>query len=82
MTWWSGSKIDKHGAQSLQFFAEQGFKQIIGGYYNDDVVENYQAWQAAAQGVGGLEGVMFATWNDDYSELEAFADLWWGDTKD
>lgn len=79
VTWWSGEKLAKHGAASMQFFDELGHSQIIGAYYDDDLLENYQSWQLAAQGVSNVSGVMFATWVDDYSEIETFAQLWWGD---
>ena len=78
IVWWEGDKIDQYGNASLSFFAERGHEMIIGGYYNEDVETNYARWQAAAEGVKGIVGVLFATWNDDYSELERFAEVWWG----
>jgi len=78
IVWWEGEKIDQHGNASLSFFAEQDHRTIIGGYYNEDVETNYARWLVASEGVEGIVGTLFATWNDDYSDLEHFAEVWWG----
>ena len=65
---WNGDKPD----ESLGWFAGRGHHQSIAGYY-DAPVENLGRWQKAAQGVNGVEGVMYTTWRGDYSQLEAFA---------
>ncbi len=59
-------------AESLKFFAARGHRQIIAGYY-DAKPERIRDWLATAQGVEGVIGVMFTTWRNNYTELEAFA---------
>ena len=76
-TWWEGQKITDKGPLDLAFFFRLGFKQIVGAYYDAGVVDNYNRWQTAAQGVDNVEGSMFATWVKNYTNLEAFGDLWW-----
>ncbi len=76
-TWWEGEKITDIGPESLRFFSDIGFKQIIGGYYDADVNDNYNRWSTAAEGVDNIVGSIFATWQKDYSNIEAFGDLWW-----
>ena len=76
-TWWEGQKITDIGPESLRFFSDLGFKQIIGGYYDADVNDNYNRWSNAARGINNITGSLFATWRKDYSNIEAFGDLWW-----
>jgi hypothetical protein len=60
--------------ESLKFFAGRGHEQIIAAYY-DGPVERIQQWLAAADGVPGVIGVMYTTWENDYAHMEAFARL-------
>ena len=76
-TWWEGQKITDIGPESLRFFSDLGFKQIIGGYYDADVNDNYNRWSTAAKGIANITGSIFATWRKDYSNIEAFGELWW-----
>jgi hypothetical protein len=48
---------------------------IIAGYYdsNNATVAAQQELQAP-YGVPGVDGFMYTTWNDDYSQLAQFAD--------
>ncbi len=66
-------------AKSLPFFASLGLKQVLAGYY-DGNVEDVRNWLADAQRVRGVTGVMYTTWQNDYSKLEAFAKAAWGET--
>jgi hypothetical protein len=59
-------------AESLRFFAGRGHKQVIAGYY-DHKPEQIKEWLKAAEGVEGVEGVMYTTWVHRYSDMEAFA---------
>ncbi len=61
-------------AESLQFFARRGHHQIIAGYY-DGAPEKIRDWLDAARTVSGVDGVMYTTWEDDYRNLERFAEL-------
>ena len=73
---WNLDKLQK----SLGWFAglehEQPvvYKQIIAGYYDtgDGAGAARQELQQAA-GIPGVSGLMYTTWNDDYSQLENFA---------
>jgi hypothetical protein len=60
--------------QSLKFFADRGHRQILAGYY-DDKPERVKDWIAAAAKVPNVVGVMYTTWQNDYSNIEAFAKL-------
>jgi hypothetical protein len=59
---------------SLAWFASRGNKQVIAGYYDAG-----DGWRSArrelfeANGVRGVQGVMYTTWRDDYSQLESYA---------
>jgi hypothetical protein len=59
-------------AESLRWFAERGHRQVIAGYY-DHAPEQVRQWLAAAQGLAGIEGVMYTTWQHKYDDLEKFA---------
>lgn len=63
--------------KSLPFFASLGNKQILAGYY-DGEVESIKKWLEDAASVSGVVGVMYTTWQGDYSKLEAFARAAWG----
>ena len=60
--------------QSLKFFEGRGHRQIIAGYY-DDKPEKVKDWLASAAKVQNVIGVMYTTWRNDYSQIEAFAKL-------
>lgn len=75
--WWSGNKLRTKAAESMQHFDSLGFKQIIAGYYEENVSDNYQAWQSAAKGISGVSGSMFYTNFDDYQDLAEFGEFWW-----
>ena len=81
-TWWEGEKITRKGPSDLAFFSDLGFKQLVGAYYDEDVADNYNRWQTAAEGVDGIIGSVFATWIKNYSNIEAFGDLWWSAASD
>lgn len=49
-------------------------QQIIAGYYdNGNGTQSAQQELTAAAGIPGIRGLMYTTWNDDYSQLENFA---------
>jgi hypothetical protein len=64
LTWFSG----RNPKQTL------AHQQIIAGYY-DRGDGSAAAWEElrAASGIPGIQGFMYTTWNDDYSQLAAFA---------
>ena len=61
-------------AASLQFFAGLGNRQLIAGYYDSSpaLVTN---WLNAARPYTGICGVMYTTWQKNYSDLETFEQL-------
>jgi hypothetical protein len=64
-----------HGARekSLRFFKDRGHAQVIAGFY-DGPLNHAKEWISSARPVGGIEGMMYTTWRNDYSQLEAFAE--------
>ena len=67
MNWNFGAR-DK----SLAFFSGRGHPQILSGYY-DAGPDQIKGWLEAARGVPGVIGVMYTTWQNNYTDLEAFA---------
>ncbi len=65
---WNGGKA----AESLKFFADRGHRTIIAGYY-DAPVDQLDGWLKATREAGGVDGVMYTTWQNNFSDLEAFA---------
>jgi hypothetical protein len=56
---------------SLKFFADRGHRQMIAGYY-DDTPAKVKDWLTAAAKVSGVVGVMYTTWQNRWTDLEAF----------
>lgn len=75
---WGGGKIAQPG---LKFFADRGHKQMIAAYYDSNVQNDHKMWTEAAKDIPGIIGVMYTTWHNDYSNLEKFAETWWGGGK-
>lgn len=63
--------------KNLPFFADRGHQQILAGYY-DNGVEYTKTWLDDAKGIKGIAGVMYTTWQSNFSDLEKFAELIWG----
>ncbi len=71
----------EHPRESLQWFAggdrrqPVAHRQIIAGYY-----DTHNGAAAAtrelqdAQGIPGIDGLMYTTWENDYTQLESFAE--------
>jgi hypothetical protein len=69
MNWHLGS------ADSLKFFADRGNEQVIAGYYDSgDGAGSAATELAAAKGLSGIRGMMYTTWQQDFSQLESYAD--------
>ena len=68
LTWFSGK--DPSAMQP------HGFQQIIAGYYSAPAGGGPEAAteMAAAMGVPGVIGAMYTTWDDDYTQLQQYAD--------
>ena len=70
---WNFDARDK----SLDFFSKRGHAQVISGFY-DGGTEQIKSWMESAKAVPGVEGAMYTTWTNDYSQLESFAQNVWG----
>ncbi len=73
---WKGEADLANAPASVGHFAALGFSQILAGFYDHDVVANRAAWADVASDPS-VVGSMHTTWLGDYSQLEAFAALWW-----
>jgi hypothetical protein len=70
---WNGGE---HRRASLEWFAGRGNPQVIAGYYDPAAHNGYRAARSelkAAMGIRGVVGLMYTTWTNDYSQLEAYA---------
>lgn len=70
--------LPEKAARSLEFFANRGNRLMIAAFYDENVEKNHAAWARAIEGAPQLDGVMYTTWRGDYSKLEEFAKVWWG----
>jgi len=62
-----------HPSESLGFFEEQGFKQILWGYNdNADHIIPVSDWAKLASGKPGIKGFAYVTRSDDYTHLADF----------
>lgn len=73
VNWNSGAQA----RESMEFFSKRGNRQILAGYY-DAPPDRIKDWLKKAEGVKGVAGVMYTTWQDNFSDLEAFAKAAWG----
>lgn len=74
------SSEHEHLRDSLKWFSGKDsaqpapHKQIIAGYYDShDGATSARTELERATGIPGLQGLMYTTWEDDYSQLENFA---------
>lgn len=54
---------------SLKFFAGRGNRQILAGFYDDNIYMPIGSWLQAAAKVPGCLGVMYTTWMNDYRKV-------------
>jgi len=67
---WNSDKPDK----SLAWFANRGHHQLLAGYY-DSPPERILPWLQSARGVNNIDAVMYTTWENNYADLERFAEI-------
>ena len=65
------------GAKALKFFSDLGLRQMIGGYYSS--MPNVKEWldhlaEVEAQGATGIDGFMYTTWDDNFTDIEKVAE--------
>ena len=58
--------------KSMAFFAGRGHHQLMAGYYDDDAASNARGWMETAKATKQVDAIMYTTWKQDYSQLEAF----------
>ncbi len=61
---------------SLDFFASRGFRQISAPYYDSDA-DDIRIWKEWTRTTPAFAGMMYTTWQDDYTSLDAFAEYAW-----
>lgn len=71
---WNGSATKS--IPSMEFFSGRGFAQVTAPFYDADAAQ-IRRWRERMRGIAGVEGMMYTTWQSDYSELDAFADYAW-----
>ena len=77
---WEGLSSDigvlnwnQNNADSMKFFADRGQQQILAGYYDADP-KKIVDWLKTASETRNVVGVVYTTWESDYSNLEKFID--------
>lgn len=70
-----------HRDESLKWFAGRGNRILIAGYY-DAPLSDLRKWLDSAMKVPNTNAVMYTTWQNNYSQLEKFAETvkehpWW-----
>lgn len=74
---WNSGKA----AASLSWFRDRGHAQVLAGYYDADPARITDWLDVARRERAGAAGVMYTTWRQDYSNIEAFAGHAWGPNK-
>ncbi len=63
-------------AESVKFFKGRGHRQIAATYYDQpDTLQQTKDWALTAKGEPSIIGFMYTSWQNDYSKMEAFAEL-------
>jgi len=65
-------------AESLNFFAREGFRTLIACYYDAPNLDEVKGWHELAQKTKGVTGFMYTTWERKYELVGAFGKLLWG----
>ena len=65
---WNFGKRD----ESLKFFADRGHRQVLAGYYDAPPIE-VKKWVESGAKVKGVVGIMYTTWQNNYTHIEEFA---------
>ena len=60
--------------ESLSWFASQGHRQVIAGYYDGSDLSELQKWKSAARTVEGVFGFMYTTWQAKFDLLEQYGE--------
>lgn len=68
VNWQMGGKTRR---DTMLHFSRLGHHQILAGYY-DGSPDMISGWLKDAQGISGLDGVMYTTWQHNFSQTGAF----------
>lgn len=71
---WGGSPR----AESLRFFAGEGWPIVIANYYDAADLTHVRGWLELARDVPKVRGYMYTPWQKRYGLLEEYARLVWG----
>jgi hypothetical protein len=72
---WNGGLLGKNA----RFFADRGEKQVLAGYYDDDEDgSGITEWLKGVEGIPGVVGAMYTTWQGKYGAMEMWAGKAWG----
>lgn len=72
VNWYFGKR-----KENMPWFAQRGHTQILAGYY-DGSPQQIRTWLDDGKDVPNVLGVMYTTWVNRYTDLEAFAKAAWG----
>ncbi len=59
----------------VRWFADRGHTQILCGYYDGDMKENIAGWMRNSEGVPGVRGMMYTTWENNFEDMKEFFEL-------
>lgn len=68
---------ETNSPKSLDYFSNLGFRQICAPYYDAGPAQ-IRKWKERAKSTKNFDGMMYTTWQSDYSALEPFAEYAWG----
>jgi hypothetical protein len=68
---WAHSTYSK----SLAFFSGQGFHTMAAAYYDTGDLDGTRDWLEELKKTPGQMGIIYTTWENDYTLLEEFGDL-------
>ena len=71
---------DETAESGLKFFADRGHAQMIAGYYDSNVESNFKRWNTAMRDIANINGILYTTWQNEYTDIEKFASTWWSQT--
>lgn len=59
----------------VKWFADRGHTQVLCGYYDGDMKENVRGWMRNSEGVPGVVGMMYTTWENNFDDMKEFFEL-------
>jgi hypothetical protein len=59
----------------VRWFADRGHAQVLCGYYDGDMKENIAGWMRNSEGIPGVRGMMYTTWENNFEDMKEFFQL-------